>query len=571
MNVLKSHGLLFCLIIAAVCFNLYWHDTHRNPPVVTAHETHLSALKQIVEFRRAPLSYVANFFSLPGRTSFFSLYNVSAILPTSVFGVGYRQMALTSLIYYILAVVFVYGAARRLGAFYAAVPAAAVAATIPDVFMWSVTFNSRIAVVAAAACALYLLVRSESLTRPRTNAALLILVFLSLFLGETVGENVQVTLLAAWGLVYLLIRQFVGKNPERKKTLAWFAIFCLAAAATLIVAFAGEGYLHKFLGYFQREAATKPNPLHASDGVRSNPAALLAYPILFYHKSLLPFLGILSGLSCVFLAASFNKKDGLVLVCLLGPLIVISLFGKKDFIYALFLMPVVAVAIGAAAGRLRSRLFSCALAAVILFVGAANLYGLSFPREPGPSLKLKHDVALNRYKDMFMGTPDSLWPDPASEYEPEKIAAEISQSAKEAGTIRVVLLADNTKDAAAMFRYFLRMKNPGGEMEIFDPFQRDFHSKYLPPAGEKETAEFVPDYVVDFLSSVDATQTRNPYERFQAFYAYTMRESSVSFSGDAYEKIQSLLSTVIWEKYERREIKCERSTILIYKRRLDEK
>jgi len=85
---LRSHWPLLCVLAVAISFNLYWHHTHRRIPVFPAHESNLTGLEQIIEFKQAPVTYLANLYSHAGNRLFFSLYNLSAALPTAIIGNG---------------------------------------------------------------------------------------------------------------------------------------------------------------------------------------------------------------------------------------------------------------------------------------------------------------------------------------------------------------------------------------------------------------------------------------------------------------------------------------------------
>ncbi len=461
-------------------------------------------------------------------------------------------MALTSLLYYILTILFVYGAARRLAGPHGALPAAIVVALIPEVFLWSVIFNSRIAVIAAAACALYLLARSENLTRPLPNLGLLILIIISLFLGETVGENVQIGLLTAWGGTYLLIAQLAVRSSNWKKTMIWFGVFAAMATALALFGYFSEGYFNKIILYLFQEAVVQSDIRDASGRIFSNPIALLAYPIIFYHKALFPMFTSLCAISIAILVIRFKKKDGLALVALLGPLLVVSLISKKDFCYVLFLLPAVAIVMGTAVSRLRGTIFYYALTPIIILVGGAVLYGLSFPSDSGPSIKMKYHTAMDKYKNLYFGPPDFLWTLPASEFTPEKIAAEISDTAKHRGNISVLLLSDNTKDDAAMFRYFLTLKSLDDQIEIIDPFQRFYRSKGIVVLSKQSLAQFTPDYIVDYLhpNCQKPIPLPSALERFDSYISNAKENPTFIFSPKTFAKFRRRLARVPWEKYD---------------------
>jgi 4-amino-4-deoxy-L-arabinose transferase-like glycosyltransferase len=574
-SALRSHWPLLCVLAVAIFFNLYWHHTHRQIPVVPAHESHFTGLEQIIEFKQAPFTYLVNLYSHASNELFFSLYNLSAALPTAIFGMGYRQMALTSLLYYILAILFVYGAARRLVGPHGALPAAIIVALIPEVFLWSVIFNSRIAVIAAAACALYLLARSENLTRPLPNLGLLILVIISLFLGETVGENVQVALLTAWGGIYLLIVQLAVRGSGWKQTLIWFGAFAATATALALFGYFSEGYLNKIISYLFQEAVVQSDVRDASGRVFSNPIALLAYPIIFYHKALFPMFTFLCAISVAILAIRFKKKDGLALVALLGPLLVVSLISKKDFCYVLFLLPAIAIVIGVAVSRLRGAIFYYAITPILILIGGTVLYGLSFPSDSGPSKKMKYDTAMNKYKYLYFGPPDFLWTPPASEYAPEKIAAEISDTAKRRGNISVIFLSDNTKDDAAMFRYFLTLKSLDDQIEIIDPFQRFYRSRTIDVLGKQSLAQFKPDYIVDYLhpNCIKPMPLPNALERFDSYISNSKQNPTFNFTPETFAKFRNRLARVPWEQYDFEGFEYQSNTcintVLVFKYRPD--
>ncbi len=568
------YALLMLLIIGAAGLNLYWRDTHRQIMAVTAHESHLAGLDQIMLFERAPLDLIKNMFMFhSGSGAYLTLYNLSASVPVMIFGLGYDQMMLNSLFYYILTILFVFGAAKRISGPHGALAAAMVVALTPEVFLWSSIYNSRIAVIAAAACALYLLFASDKLTKTWPSLLLLLLNYSSFFLSETVGEKLQIPLLTAVGIGYFLVEQLIVRKSGWTKSVMWTGVFAVAGVAILFSALFGSGLFHKIYSYVVRESVTLSSGPYASGSSFSNPISLLTYPVLFYHMALFPMFSIMCLASVFFLGIHWRKAEAPVLVLLSAPFMVLSFINKKDPAFLLFLLPVIAVVIGAAVARFRRGAEYFLLAALIFFGGSWVLYNLVFLTVKGDIAKVKHELVLKKFTYLFKGSHFIHWVPVSTKYLPRDLAEEIGESAKQKGRLQALLLIDNTRDDAELFRYFLRIQAHEHHIDILDPFVRTQHVQSKFSFENQNFARLNPDYIVDFLvpsnTSADWKQTSD--ERFEIYLESIKSYPYYSYRSGSFREYASLLAELPWEKYKRRDdvykVAFFKKTAVIYTRR----
>ncbi len=459
----RRHWPLAVILALAFIVNQLWHATHATP-VSTGHRTLLAALDQVEGLLAAPLDYLMKIGFYAAKQPAFSLFNIFAAAPLSLFGITLDAILRTSLVFYLVIIACVYGTVASNGRWRGASAAAAVAAMTPGIFNWSTVYSPIIAVEAATATGLLLMARSERLTRPILSALLLIVVFSSLFIGETVGQNVQTSLVVGAGLFYFSAHALITRKKGWQKTLAWVAVFAILA----IIASRSEIMKDRW-HYITGEN----NNASAGRDDRSSWQHFLlwmSYPNAMWHVHLRPFFASLTVAAIAALILVRPRGAALFLSILLFSFLVLTFTAKKDADYLFWSLPLCAVMIGMAVDQLKRPKTAGAALIAIMLIGGMDLYQVSF--QPTPDAFQPRQKNYWKAHARFQGGAHSALDFPVIRQ--SKIRCLVDSMARFAdrkGPKSAMLLADIRHEDADAWRFLFRAAAIEHRLIFIDPYE----------------------------------------------------------------------------------------------------
>lgn len=495
--------MFFALLAVMVGLNVAWHATHAAP-VITGHRTLLVAAHQLDELARDPAGHLWDLVTgkLSRRPD--SIYNASSLVTVTLLG-GTRGALLISTLYLVLLMAAVLGIVRRLQPGVGALAAVA-AALCPAAVIWSRVFSPHIALMAVAAFGVYLLVRSEWLTRPLPVLAFALVAGFSWHLAETVGDALQLHLMLAAVAAYVFLVALIRPERGRLRPL----LIALAAAA-LFVALIPEPLLTNVLQYGRLEGLDSAETRYAAGSLRQNPGAWLAYPAILWDQHLGPVLAVAVVVALAVTLRRPTVADGVGLAFFVVPLLVATLVSKKRFNYVFALLPGAAVIIGLAVGRLRRVWLAYALTALLAAVAVFGAVWQPFRADdPNARPQLFESKGYARY--FQSAGEDQINPPRNSASATMRIVGEAKRLAQRPGGLRLLLLGRTFAGShITALRAVLRLENAGGAITVTDPVAQltDFCTDAAQRLASPDACE-APDVVVFFPND----QRQRPFEEF---------------------------------------------------------
>ncbi len=223
-----STALVF-LIFAAGVGNLIWHRTH-GFPLMPGHFPLMHGLDEIEAFRAQPLGHVLEMLREQPE-NFFSLYYVLASLVTSVLGMSYLNLALTSTLLYLLMIFLAYTIVARDGNEWGGIAAAMTMTLAPVFFGWSRTFSPIMSCLAIPLLGVWLALRSRGFTRLAPSLFFGALAALSLRFGSTFGESISILVVFVLVGGLTVIMEIIGGGKTKK------GHFCIRSPCSVLFPF----------------------------------------------------------------------------------------------------------------------------------------------------------------------------------------------------------------------------------------------------------------------------------------------------------------------------------------------
>lgn len=452
---------LLALVVGVVLLNVAWHATHAAP-VVTGHRTLVEAVDQLAAFQADPWQHLDAMLTQEVLDHVFSLYNLSAALPVAVLGRTQTAVLLVSTLYLVLLMLSVYGIVRRLRPGPGAL-AGAVATLFPAAMIWSRVFSPSIALMAVSAAGVYLLVRSNWMSRPVPALLFGVLAALSFRLGETVGEGVQIQLVFASVGIYTFVAALIRPVSGR-----WRVLLIAAGIVAVFAAALNRPFLSRVFSYTQQEGVALADSRYVTGNVLEHPQAWLAYVSLVWHEHLGPVLcvAVLAALGVALWRPT--KAEGVAIAFFVLPLFAASVVSKKAYNYVFAMLPGAAVLIGLAVGRLKSTRAAYGLTAALLAVVTVSAVWPAFSTEPHFS---PPSFDGSSWHNRFLQFPAAhVNPSRNGPFFPGEIARGIEALAADGHDVNLLLLGETHVHASVLsFRFLTRLANLNRGFAVIDP------------------------------------------------------------------------------------------------------
>ena len=351
---------LFAVVVASVAFNVAWHVTHHDP-ILGAFANLTEFFDQWDEFSAAPAASLWQV--LTGYQPGFHrslLYHITG-LTVAAFGFNRYGILLISTVFLVILLCSVFGIVRRLRPGFG--PLAAVLAVLsPAAVFWSRVYSPFVMLMATGAFGIYLLVRSERLTRAWPTIAFGLLTALALRLPVEVGDAMQIELSFACCALYVFVLAMWRPVDGR-----WRPLALSAAALVVFLATVNKPFLLHAFRYTYQEAVLLADTKYAYGSIYADPLATLTHAALLWHHHLGPLLTGATFVGLAVIAWRAKPEDGWGFAYFLAPLIIATLINKKAFYYVFGMLPGTAVVIGLAVGRFKNRFLVAGCFAFLLF------------------------------------------------------------------------------------------------------------------------------------------------------------------------------------------------------------
>jgi hypothetical protein len=221
----------------------------------------------------------------------------------------------------------------------------------------------------------------------------------------------------------------------------------------------------------------------------------------------------------IFLARKPDREKGFALVYLLVPLAIITLISKKNYNYALAVLPAVPVVIGMAVAKLKMTKVNFTLLLVLAVAGFSQFFWLSFTAS-------QPDVFTNRVlRNSFVR--DTCEIDYAPAYAPRRtrsLAVETARAlsifAIQREEASVLIIAPGLERPEPMaFRYLLSLADWHGRLRVIDPFYLAQKAKGLAFLPDGTSRPIRPDFLIRF-SFGETMFATDQFKQFDQICAY---------------------------------------------------
>jgi hypothetical protein len=454
--------LFFGLVACAVTLNVLW-QIHHPEPIIPAFDNLSEFFSQWDEFTAAPFEHLSQVLRNYDRGGHRSLMYLTTGVTILALGFNRFGILLISTVFLVILMAGVFGTVRRLRPGAGAL-AAVIVVLSPAAVFWSRVYSPFIAVMATSALGVYLLVRSEKLTRLAPTLAFGLLAAMALRLPVEVGDALQIELtFACTGVFVFLLAMFRPDGGRLRPILLSVAAFVVFAVTV------NKPCLWHSLQYAYQEAVLLAPTKYAPGSVVDDPVAALTHVGLLWQHHLGPFLCVVTALAILVIAWRPRAEDGWGFAFFVAPLVIATLVNKKAFYYSFGFLPGAAVVVGLAVGRFKNKGVVAACLAVLLSgLIFTNPWAMDSPRVT-PSQSPAGEEWYEQYMEFGTNSQARRSPD-------ESVVAGLVDAVSEVAgpSQEVKLLYLGTLDSvnqSTAFRFSLRIAAENPHFFLADPIR----------------------------------------------------------------------------------------------------
>ena len=332
----------------------------------------LNSISTANHLKEDPLTVLHSIWRTPEAVNGFNLHGVLGALFFLV-RPSYLSLLSTSTLLMLVALAFMFLAARELSNELGGALAFIFAAFFPVVFVWSRLFYCDVAIMMTAAIGCFLILRSNAFTRLPYAAAFGVWTALAPRFGWTVSDaTISLMAVAAQALPAFVYGVFLRSGLERKRTLLG-----AGAALILFLLLFDFPWLFKAIDYLRYEGIDLAGTKYAGGSFAAHPESVFAYfPIIFRVLAGPAWtIGFLATLP--FFLRPFSWRKATPLFWLFLPLLILSVVPKKNINYVHALTPAMALMTAVALANLWEKGWKKVVALVATILLAVGLWQFS--------------------------------------------------------------------------------------------------------------------------------------------------------------------------------------------------